>query len=674
METAILMAGVAMLGNYLNPQKQSRGPVVPTDSTVAPNDIPSDQRVVDKFSAVSSANDFVQRKADRKFRLLNPVPLTGGIAPDDGKSGYPADLSVLNMTLEKTSRLGADIVYPQQKEGAPVNMFAVDPQTGKKVQSSFDKIYGGDMFRSGNFKGIDDFIKSPNGDDQVVEAFMPVDSNVSLLSGTSIDMKHANMVPAFRPGAHRATGNEELKSSRLEMFTGIASDYSTWIPKQEVAKELNPGRAIKPAAITELRDTEKRVIDSLGSNRSRDNFKTPTKPIAVLPMNTDLIQIKPKTFNELYPSKAIQESTGRATGGKFITGESANVSALGFRRDPLPVEGRDVVGNRSVVTGNALMVSPQLRDVSRASETKNMYMGIASSGVKRYDTEMGANAFSGTDTVQRRNDIVTLPMMAPDVQRSRRAMDSEFLMRDPEKGIAETYMRPADSAKGFRERKGVVAPSVTLKDLVDTSELAGKHGYKSSQQSGMYSELDVTAPMTLKAVNSETTYTAPMFKNKGFGVRQHGIQDWQTLKQGLAKEHYGPAKSAVNRIMSYDAAVTSITDRSLQMDYQRARGNIREVGINRDTTIELKDHLTTEVQNHGVQSSYEPFYTDASVELRDEIMKDPERVFPNGREIDTTYADVGQSEKTLVSYEAENDRLDSSIVVPNTDLYPHLAK
>lgn len=660
-----------MLGNYLNPQKQSRGPVIPTNSTVVPNDIPSDPRIVDKFSMVSSAQDYTQRRADRQFRLVNPVPELGGISGDDGKSGWPAELAVLDGTLEKTADLGADKVFLQQKVGAPLNMVAVDPQTGKAITNSVDKIYGGDMFRAGTFKGIEDFMKGPSG---TTEAFMPIDSGMSLLSGTSTDMKHSNMAPAFRPGAHRATGNEDLKNARVEMFTGTSSDYSTWFAKKEVARDFNPARAIKPAAITQLRDTEQRVIDSLGANRSRDNFKTPIKPIQVLPVNTDLIEVKSKNFNQLYPNKRIEESDGRATGGRQITGEYAKVNPMGFHRAPLPVEGRETLGNRSVTTAGASVVSPQLRDVSRASEYTNDWMGVPSSGVKRYNGDSGMAAVADTDTVQRRNDIVTLPMMSADVRQRVRAMDSEYLMRDTEKGIAENYVRPADSARGFTDRDGVAAPSVTLKDLIDTTGLSGTHGYKSNQASGMYQELDVTAPMTLKAVNSETSYTAPMFKNKGFGVRQHGIQDWQTLKQNLSKEHYGGAKSAVNRTMSYDAAVTAVTDRSMTNDYERARGNIREVGTSRDTMVDLKEHISAEGRSHGVQASYDPFYTDASVELRDEVSVDPERVFPNAREIDTVYADLGENGRTVVSYETENDRLDPATVVPNTDLYPHLAK
>jgi hypothetical protein len=346
------------------------------------------------------------------------------------------------------------------------------------------------------------------------------------------------------------------------MFTGSA-EFGTWKPKTEVASRLNGARKIKPAAITELLDTQQRVVDSMGANRSRDNFNTPFKVEQVLPMNTDLVEMPTKGFNELYPNKRIQESDGRANTGKVISSSRTETEAMGFHRAPVSVYARQAMGNRSIETGSSLVPLPDVRDVSATQEHGNNWTGVPT-GSKRYDGASGSNAVRDTDTVQRRNDVFTLPERIADVRQSQRAIDPNFLLRDPEKGKEEGYLRPADGASGFRNRN-VDAPSVTLKDLVDTTGLAGKHGYKSAQSSGMYKEMDVTAPMTLKARTSETTYVAPMFKNKGFGVRQHGIQDWKTLKETLHSEYYGGAKSAVNRSISHDTVVTSMVDRSLEM-------------------------------------------------------------------------------------------------------------
>lgn len=664
MEFAII-SGMAVLGSYLNKDKQPRTPRN-LASTVAPNDIPSGNLVIEN-SMGQVVDDYILRKATQARSTVKAD--TNNVFPSasDDTAGWPAPLGVVQQTLENggTGFDSASYQYEQNKSNLGRGMAPLDPQTGQIQMKNAAEVLSGPMFRQANFKGATEFLTQEDAKRMGV--------NISPLTGLPMDPTHANMQPHWTPGAHRTGVTDEMASSRLEQFTGVSEEYSTFSAKHETPATWNGPQDIKPAYITDATDTQSRAEVDLRA--SKDYLKPDGTDQRVTRMAPNEVEIRAKTMQEMFPSLNIQETAGRA-GLSKANGGRADAPAMIYRRPQLDPTGRDAVGNRSIQTGFPVMQTPSVREGPSTEVQQTNWYGAKVSLQRDGNKESAHTAAINADdaTVARRQEVYSPAWMTPDTVRAGKApLQGTVIYRGTDKGIEKSYTTPADGSSGFISREGFTAPDATFKDTLDVSNHAGKYGMTSDGPTrGAYVNSTVDAPMTMKAVNSDAKYIAPGVRNRGFGIRQHGIQDWTTIKETLLAPYYGNAQSHVTAPASQEASWETATDRTQEVKYTMPVTNINEMGVSRCAEVDLKNEYNAARTEHGVVNSAENFECE-TVALREENIASGKRMYGNTKATRQDRPGIGLLNRVLVDNTAVNPRMDPSTVVTN-DMFPFLNK
>jgi hypothetical protein len=338
-------------------------------------------------------------------------------------------------------------------------------------------------------------------------------------------------------------------------------------------------------------------------------------------------------------------------------------------------DGRESVGNRSNTTAYPVILAPQVREIPATEVLNNAWISGPVSLQRNQNSEFAHQAASNTDdtTMLRRQEVWSPVWNTPDMTRAGQApLQGTLIFRGTDKDVAQDYMNPASTSRGFTGRDGVDAPPATMKDTLDVSGIAGTYGITSDMPArGAYEQSTVDAPLTMKALNSDTEYLAPGIRNRGFGIRQHGIQDWTTLKETLLTDHFGPAQSIVQRNATRDAAWEDSTDRTQETKYSMPVNIIREEGMNRCAEVQLKQEYNAARTEHGMVPSAQIFACE-EVALKDERNVNT-RMYGNIKANQTDRAGIGLTNRVVVDNTAINSRLDPSTVV-TSDLYPFLNK
>lgn len=630
MDVLLITVALGAAGHFLNKDGKAGRPQAVKEAVVASNDKPDGALIYESNRKSKIDQDTLLRgvaKQEKRMQYMFPLdhdkPQTvrpsvegepsGNVAPFDYSGGVD-DSQAARFQAQRATLL--------QKNDTTVT--PIDPSTGQPTIKKEEDVFGGPMFRSFAFKG------------PVIEEFASVGAPVSSLAGIPMDPVHNNMQPNFK-GSNRREGLSEAGLTRLENFTGMSAGVTSYDIKQERPAVWNGPQDIKPVELSGMGSNLYDRAQFAMADNSVNAYVSPIHQYKDTPMDMNAVRIAPKTLEERDPNNAKRViESGQMPQSRVVQGLRASIPQTIRKFDPLSVHAQQSLPSRGAITQQSMVPRPSVRENKLTTmNVETSYMGPAVSQNRGYGRDQMYDAYDARmdDAVFKKNETFTPRLGVPSGNGGAKAPAATgvYMMNETEKGKLQTYIQPGFDGRGQRNQN-VDAPDVTLKDMLDVSGHSGKIN-RTDRTTGAYTEIDMDAPMTHKAMNSEVNYITPGLRDRGQGIRQHGVLDWTTAKEMLTDgTRAGAPKSLVPAHMSYEGIFEHFTDRTMESGYVGpATSQVKARKYDDTEIIDGLDDTKLEVENYISNPNRLSTKTQDQDEFRDAQTKPVDKLEFGGR-------------------------------------------
>ncbi len=533
---ALIVAGACAVAKWVTePTKSRKSPNVP----ISPNKEPNAPLIYggDRLRTVDAyVRDLAGEKHRERIKQQYPdsydKPPT--VQPSDpmgfqdslGSIGAPVNFDTHGPSAAKSFEQNQQASVASNPTIAPY-----DPQKGLPIaKKSSNSIDDSPMFR--DFK----FNDTPNRQ-------APVDPNgkeISFLTGQPIETFHGNMQPFYK-GTLPPSPDDLQSNARLESMTGVDNGMGLIRPlKREVENAMpNTPQDIRKADGSYITGQRNRVLASI---KPSYDYMSPVRSTRDAPINSHSIRVLPngidKTRSVMNQQKSYQTPL---VGGQKGTSRAPLPNARVNRWDLTKEKGiTDMFPTKSAYSGNARLILPTVRNLNSTRTTStNGYVGTPTNVLLKNNVDLQhANIRTGFN--ERINDresftpslgiaTATLKLSGP---------KGQLRLRLPDKGFKMASMGAPFFGKGAM-KYNVVAPNVTLNDMLATS-LGPANPTGRQMNIGYLNNLqNVQVPMTTKAMTSNNNYISLPRWSLGNGARNHEFTPWSTEREMNLYSTYG---------------------------------------------------------------------------------------------------------------------------------------